>query len=259
MNLFAVLLAAHSSISYSSKTFHEANISQQQFSPASCSWGSFLTSKVARIIPSSVTKYVLLGDVGKWKLPSRAWGTGITIHRGSRLLAMADSTASQVKVMAEIGGDGNSEQHRFLAPRHPTLLLSVSNEPSVGSIMATINTFYENDDVFCDDFLTDTLIIQHMSGDQAGVPYGLWTELSRKKESGEWRPNYIVQIAPEPALPQGPYFLTSDHRLLQAWRLYPDTHDAFATTFVPVSGSLSQSVLPRCPAITLIYPYECIF
>ncbi|KAJ0123645.1 amidase [Diaporthe amygdali] len=98
----------------------------------------------------------------------------------------------------------------------PTVLLSIDEKSTHESIQSDIESFIQHDDVFSDDFLTDTVMIQG--------------------QNGQTKPDRIIKLEFNVALEPGPYFLLPDSVLAQAWRLYPDTQDAFATTFVPTPG-----------------------
>ncbi|PQE11375.1 hypothetical protein CJF31_00001188 [Rutstroemia sp. NJR-2017a BVV2] len=121
----------------------------------------------------------------------------------------------------------------------PVLLLSVCQSSTKDTLIDSIESFYSQDDVFSDDFLTDVVVVQFQGeGDKPVIP---WSELSRPTSTGRWVPEHVIEIGTNPEVPQGPYFLHSDNTLTQAWRLYADTQDAFATTFVPVDhGSSNQ-------------------
>lgn len=137
----------------------------------------------------------------------------------------------QVKVVS----DSRLENLRQSNEPKPTVLLSVRLGSSIEAICDLIKSFYDRDDVLCDDFLTDTVIIKSEAQSKSDI---LWTGLRRSTSSGEWAPEHAIQIEVDrqERLPEGPYFLTSDNRLTQAWQLFPDTQDAFAVTFVPALG-----------------------
>jgi hypothetical protein len=118
------------------------------------------------------------------------------------------------------------------------LLLSVCQSSTKDTLISSIESFYSQDDVFSDDFLTDVVFVQFQGeGDKPVIP---WTELSRPTSTGRWVPEHVIEIDTNPEVPQGPYFLHSDNTLAQAWRLYADIQDAFATTFVPVDHGSSK-------------------
>lgn len=119
-----------------------------------------------------------------------------------------------------IRNDPRTAGHRALTSK-PVVLLSLDEASTEESILRVIESF-RSDDVFSDDFLTDTVVVQTAS-------------LNKKLRirCGKWSPDHVIEIENSHALPDGPYFLTADNLLAQAWRLYPDTQDAFSTTFVP--------------------------
>lgn len=92
----------------------------------------------------------------------------------------------------------------------------------------------QHDDVFSDDFLTDTVMIQGQNGQDESLIQ--WADFSVETAHGPWKPDRIIKIEFNVAFEPGPYFLLPGRTLAQAWRLYPDTQDAFATTFVPTPG-----------------------
>lgn len=89
------------------------------------------------------------------------------------------------------------------------------------------------DDVLCDEFFGDAVILQGEAGGFAASRWarsGMVAQVTGKR----WTPRRIIRVAPKSLpLPQGPYFLLSGGVLAQAHRLYPDTQDAFCVTFVP--------------------------
>lgn len=94
----------------------------------------------------------------------------------------------------------------------------------------------QHNDVFSDDFLTDTVMIQGQNGQTVDESLIQWAGFSVETAHGHWKPDRIIKIEFNVALEPGPYFLLPGRILAQAWRLYPDTQDAFATTFVPTPG-----------------------
>ncbi|KAJ4154988.1 hypothetical protein LMH87_000258 [Akanthomyces muscarius] len=113
----------------------------------------------------------------------------------------------------------------------PVLLLSLHRESTAVDVAHKIAAFYDNDDVFSEDFLTDTVIVQVDQPEEA--PAIQWADVHRLVgRGGSWHPVHILQVE-DTQLPQGPYFLSPGNLLFQAWRLYPDTQDAFVSTFVP--------------------------
>ncbi len=122
------------------------------------------------------------------------------------------------------------------------LLLSLHRESTAVDVAHKIAAFYDNDDVFSEDFLTDTVIVQVDQPEEA--PAIQWADVHRLVgRGGSWHPVHILQVE-DTQLPQGPYFLSPGNLLFQAWRLYPDTQDAFVSTFVPAGDDALQYVCP---------------
>ncbi|KAK3933866.1 amidase signature domain-containing protein, partial [Diplogelasinospora grovesii] len=96
-----------------------------------------------------------------------------------------------------------------------------------------------DDDVFTKDFKTNVVILQRKKNASSGRPQiDLVQYVSQNRsvpcKGEQWLLTFQI-IIENHELPPGPYFLTPDNFLAEAWRLYPDTQDAFATTFVPPS------------------------
>lgn len=139
----------------------------------------------------------------------------------------------QVKVLS----DSHPENHQ--AYLQPTVLLLLDDNADIQSIQFDLDLFSRHDDVFSDDFLTHTVVVQgkRKGGRPIDASQIQWASLQRDTVHGPWKPSRIITIEFEEALEPGPYFLTLDNTLditlSQAWRMYPDTQEAFATTFVP--------------------------
>jgi hypothetical protein len=116
----------------------------------------------------------------------------------------------------------------------PVIVLSPTTPISSDSVLNAIEDLLaSNDDVLSKDFMTDTVIIQHASSLK-----GIWLQhkaLDLKTSIGAWKVQEFVELinsTGQNPLPDGPYFLF-DGGLHQAWRLYSDHLDAFATTVIP--------------------------
>lgn len=139
-------------------------------------------------------------------------------------------------VQVKIVNGSPPDSHLSSVAFQPTVLLSIDEESTHESIQSDIKSFSQQDDVFSDDFLTDTVVIQGKNGQMVDESLIEWANLSVETAHGPWRPGRIIKIEFNMALEPGPYFLLPESALAQAWRLYPDTQDAFATTFVPTPG-----------------------
>jgi hypothetical protein len=72
------------------------------------------------------------------------------------------------------------------------LLLSVCQSSTKDTLISTIESFYSQDDVFSDDFLTDVVLVQFEGeGEKPVIP---WTELSRPTSTGRWAPEHVIEI-----------------------------------------------------------------
>ena len=103
----------------------------------------------------------------------------------------------------------------------PVVLLSALTLRSTESFKQAVLRF-RADDVFCDDFMTGNLVVY---GHGEDMPLSIPSNSNIR----------FLKHDPEvPSLPEGPYFLLGS-QLHQAWKLYPDTLDSFATTIVAPS------------------------
>jgi hypothetical protein len=110
-------------------------------------------------------------------------------------------------------------------------------------IVDTVEQFKITDDVFSSDFLTDTVIVQ--SSAEISVEWKDSTALETSYRS--WLIKSLLTLRPaadEKWLPSGPYFLFGKN-LHQAWRLYPDNLDCFATTVVQRDTQSTESKYVR--------------
>lgn len=118
----------------------------------------------------------------------------------------------------------------------PTLVLSVDAETcSVESIVEKIRSFDARDDVFCTDFLTDTLVLQSPPLPDSYLQ-ALKTKLQGLRVLGpdSWKLESLLLLSPSPdsePLPSGPYFFRQD-QVFEAWKLYDDKLAAFQTCVV---------------------------
>ncbi|KAI0182115.1 putative amidase [Hypoxylon sp. FL1284] len=125
------------------------------------------------------------------------------------------------------------------SPSTPTVLFSL--ESNTNESLRNIVKSFQQDDVFSVDFLTDTVVVQWMSGrpSTSKGSHISWEALDLTTADGPWKPARVITVDSQHQLPSGPYFLAPGNTLAQAWRLYPDTSDSFTTTFVPkLNGSL---------------------
>ncbi|KAK3936924.1 putative amidase [Diplogelasinospora grovesii] len=122
----------------------------------------------------------------------------------------------------------------------PTVLLNCHEKTKAEDLYKTANSFLSNDDVCTKDFLTNVVILQRRKPASPGWPHVDLVEYvsQQDNERFNWPLSHQIEIEAH-GLPQGPYFLTPDNFLAEAWRLYPDTQDAFATTFAPTSAPSS--------------------
>ncbi|OTA54709.1 putative amidase [Hypoxylon sp. EC38] len=144
------------------------------------------------------------------------------------------------KTKVVLGGEGVKELWANGTRQEviPVVLLSITPYSSADSILETIHGFQASDDVYSHQFLSDIVIVQ---GDVSPKTKDILHSLAVKGRLAKWSPSHIVGLGPSnaPGIPQGPYFLTSDNCLAQAWRVYPDYQDAFTTTFVPSEDNAS--------------------
>lgn len=122
----------------------------------------------------------------------------------------------------------------------PLILLS-SDDGTVGvdDLLDAVQHFKSEDDVFSLDFLSDSIVIQSSATVYLGVEH-----LKNLKTSlGPWTVKSLFTLqcdADRFPLPHGPYFLCG-RNLHQAWRLYPDNLDCFATTVVQSDTQSTES------------------
>ncbi|KAK3933741.1 putative amidase [Diplogelasinospora grovesii] len=120
----------------------------------------------------------------------------------------------------------------------PTILLDYHEKTKAEDLYKTANSFLSNDDVCTKDFLTVVVILQRNKSASPDWPHVDLVEYVSRQDKERFNWPLACQIEIEAyGLPQGPYFLTPDNFLAEAWRLYPDTQDAFATTFAPTSAT----------------------
>jgi hypothetical protein len=118
----------------------------------------------------------------------------------------------------------------------PTLVLSVDTAScSAEGIVEKIQSFEAKDDVFCTDFLADTLILQSSPIPDAEL-HQLKANLEGIKILGlsSWRLKSLLLLSPSSDLepiPCGPYFL-HQNQIFEAWKLYDDNLSAFQTCVV---------------------------
>lgn len=112
------------------------------------------------------------------------------------------------------------------------LIVLYSDDGTVGvnDLLDAVQHLKSEDDVFSPDFLSDSIVIQSSATVQLRVEH-----LKNLKTSlGPWTVKSLFTLqsdADRPPLPRGPYFLCG-RNLHQAWKLYPDNLDCFATTVV---------------------------
>lgn len=83
-------------------------------------------------------------------------------------------------------------------------------------------SYSEQDDVFCDDFLTNVLILT----DDTSISDSVQGLLNSWGCSNAFLLSSSDQVSP------GPYFFSSSG-IYSAWRLYPDDYDAFVLSTTP--------------------------
>lgn len=130
--------------------------------------------------------------------------------------------------------DSLPEQKRtaFSSPI-PVVLLTVPDTPTEFQPQAAIaRLFDQGDDVLSEDFLGNTVILQGET--EFAVSQCARDGVDVKVKGKSWKPQRIIRVVHNsPSLRSGPYFLLPEGVLAQAYRLYPDTHDAFCASFVP--------------------------
>jgi hypothetical protein len=105
----------------------------------------------------------------------------------------------------------------------------------VKSIAEKVRSLDAKDDVFCADFLTDTLILQSSPIPDSDL-HTLKTELAGLKILGShlWNVESLLLFSPSSdseLLPCGPYFL-HQRQIYEAWKLYDDKLSSFQTCVV---------------------------
>ena len=88
-----------------------------------------------------------------------------------------------------------------------------------------ISGYKEYDDVFSAKFLKSILLVTTEQTVAAEV----------LRLFGSWGCRTVYLIPPKEALLEGPLFFSSSG-IFKAWRLYPDTQEAFVMSTVPVQG-----------------------
>lgn len=103
-------------------------------------------------------------------------------------------------------------------------------------IVKDVSQFPQADDVFCSIFLTDTVGV-------LGVPEDIQVRELQGVETkiGTWTVKSVYAVTNlqggKASIPPGPYFLRGN-AIHQAWKLYPDTLDAFSiATYAKEVGS----------------------
>ena len=114
----------------------------------------------------------------------------------------------------------------------PLILLSqLGPAINANTLSKAIHKFKDEDDVFSQDFLNDTIVIQT----PPNVAFNVESLEHLETEFGGWNITSILHLAISndgSLLPEGPYFLHGGN-LHQAWRLYPDDLDCFMSTVIP--------------------------
>jgi hypothetical protein len=124
------------------------------------------------------------------------------------------------------------ERSAFASPT-PVILLTVPDTLSKFQPQAAIDwLFDQGDDVLSEDFLGDTVIL--LGRTESAVSQCAGDGVAVKVKGKYWKPRRIIRVVQtSPLIRSGPYFLLSTGVLAQAYRLYPDTQDAFCVSFVP--------------------------
>ncbi|KAI0536585.1 hypothetical protein GGR58DRAFT_384186 [Xylaria digitata] len=96
----------------------------------------------------------------------------------------------------------------------PVVVVSASQISSAKRLSDVIGSFLgHHDDVFSEQFLTDTIIVQGGSGDVNRFR-DLRTALAPNPVTGSWVPTTVLQLEnPKRKTPDGPYLLSEGHRL----------------------------------------------
>ena len=102
----------------------------------------------------------------------------------------------------------------------------VLSSASRSDVLDAVSQFSQADDVFCSLFLTDTIgVLNTPEHAKAGELQGLETKV------GAWTVKSVYAVTGlrggKASMPPGPYFLQVN-AIHQAWKLYPDTLDAFS-------------------------------
>lgn len=122
----------------------------------------------------------------------------------------------------------------------PTVVISTDDgNINEHSILARISDFSDRDDVFCSDFLSNTLVIQRR-GSHCLTESTIPRTLEMLVDGQHWKVciRVLDSLEHEHVIPNGPYFLVSNN-LRQAWKLFPDYLDAFQTTCIPSASRTS--------------------
>ncbi|KAH8129887.1 amidase signature domain-containing protein [Trichoderma asperelloides] len=117
-----------------------------------------------------------------------------------------------------------------------TILTIDGQFPNASELQATLDDFSTKDDVWSRDFI-GTMIVQTTEIDRKLT--GNDKDMLRSLGASDVRLFY--NGAAEAQLPQGPYFLHYG-QLYQAYRLYPDTADAFIVATVPDDSDSFRSL-----------------
>ena len=108
----------------------------------------------------------------------------------------------------------------------PVVVLSEATLKSPDAIIDALNDFAKLDDVFCKDFMTDTIVANGFPKEQSVA------RVRAIIAARDWNVRKVFELKAQPqqpTIPDGPYFMIGNE-LHQAWRLYPDHLDAFAST-----------------------------
>jgi hypothetical protein len=106
------------------------------------------------------------------------------------------------------------------------VVLSETTLRSPDAIIDAVNDFAKVDDLFCEDFMTDTIVANGFSKEECVARVKI---IAANKD---WNVRKVLRLnarAQGRTIPDGPYFMLGD-KLHQAWRLYPDHLDAFVST-----------------------------
>ncbi len=118
--------------------------------------------------------------------------------------------------------DGKYSDHQLVIAV-TVLPFTVSQPLSTDGVSGILKRFRSADDVFCSSFLS--AIVVQTNGEANTTDTCLTIRIDNEQV-----PVIQVTVPETGPIPEGPYFL-ADHVLYEAWRLFPDTADAF---FAPV-------------------------